>query len=49
VAGLGGAVGPAAAQRVPEMPPELAALADLNLEQRAAAMRPRATPVSRSR
>ena len=39
MAGLGDAVDPAAAQRVPEMPPELVALADLNLEQGAASMR----------
>jgi imidazolonepropionase-like amidohydrolase len=39
MAGLGDAVDPAAPQRVPEMPPELVALADLNLEQGAASMR----------
>jgi imidazolonepropionase-like amidohydrolase len=39
MAGLGDAVDPAVPQRVPEMPPELVALADLNLEQGAASMR----------
>jgi imidazolonepropionase-like amidohydrolase len=39
MAGLGDAVDPAAAKRVPEMPSELVDLADLNLEQGAASMR----------
>jgi hypothetical protein len=39
MAGLGDAVGPAADKRVPEMPTELVAPADLNLEQGAASMR----------
>jgi imidazolonepropionase-like amidohydrolase len=39
MAGLGDAVDPAAAQRVPEMPPALVELADHNLEQGAASMR----------
>jgi imidazolonepropionase-like amidohydrolase len=39
MAGLGEAVDPAAARRVPEMPSELVDLADLNLEQGAASMR----------
>jgi imidazolonepropionase-like amidohydrolase len=39
MAGLGGAVDPAQAQRVPEMPPELVDLADQNLANGAASMR----------
>ncbi len=39
MAGLGDAVDPAAAQRRPEMPPELVVLADHNLEHGAASMR----------
>src|SRR5215471_410681 len=39
MAGLGDAVNPATAQRVPEMPPELVDLADQNLENGAASMR----------
>ncbi len=39
MAGLGDAVDPAQAQRVPEMPADLVALADHNLEQGAASMR----------
>jgi imidazolonepropionase-like amidohydrolase len=39
MAGLGDAVDPAAAQRVPEMPPGLVDLADHNLEQGTASMR----------
>jgi imidazolonepropionase-like amidohydrolase len=39
MAGLGDAVDPTAAQRVPEMPPALVELADHNLEQGAASMR----------
>ena len=39
MAGLGGAVDPATAERVPEMPPELVDLADQNLENGAASMR----------
>ncbi len=39
MAGLGDAVDPAAAPRVPEMPAELVDLADLNLEQGTASMR----------
>jgi imidazolonepropionase-like amidohydrolase len=39
MAGLGDAVDPATAQRVPEMPPELVDLADQNLESGAASMR----------
>jgi imidazolonepropionase-like amidohydrolase len=39
MAGLGEAVDPAAAKRVPEMPSELVDLADLNLEEGAASMR----------
>src|SRR5215469_8539688 len=39
MAGLGGAVDPAQAERVPEMPPELVDLADQNLDNGAASMR----------
>jgi len=39
MAGLGDAVDPATAQRVPEMPPELVDLAEQNLENGAASMR----------
>jgi len=39
MAGLGDAVDPATAERVPEMPPELVDLADQNLENGAASMR----------
>jgi len=39
MAGLGDAIDPATAHRVPEMPPELVALADHNIEQGAASMR----------
>jgi imidazolonepropionase-like amidohydrolase len=39
MAGLGDAVDPAAARRVPEMPPELVELADYHIEQGAASMR----------
>jgi imidazolonepropionase-like amidohydrolase len=39
MAGLGGAVDPAQAERVPEMPPELVHLADQNLDDGAASMR----------
>jgi hypothetical protein len=39
MAGLGDAVDPAAAQRLPEMPPELVVLAGHNLENGAASMR----------
>ena len=39
LAGLGEAIDPAGAQRVPEMPPGLVDLADLNLENGAASMR----------
>jgi imidazolonepropionase-like amidohydrolase len=39
MAGLGGAVDPATAERVPEMPPELVDLADQNLVNGAASMR----------